>query len=414
MTPEASIADRFDVFLFDLDGVIYLGEEPLPDAVESLDRLCSMGKQVRFLTNDPRSRRETIVGRLRDLGIQVGMDGIVTSVWATARYLRNKGITAVATVGSDGLRAELRGEGLELTDEDPEAVVVGADEHTCYRDIQRATRHIDRGAMFVGTNPDGSFPTPEGPSPGAGAVVRAVETAAGAEPTVIGKPEPPMFEFALEGQPDGTRAVVVGDRAGTDVLGAHRAGLTGILVADDEPEYSSGADFRRPDATISTLAGLFARTASEWESPGYAWPDEVSPGVAAAVLDDAGDVLLIKRADREQWALPTGAVEPCETLVGGVTREVREETGVEVEVRGLSGIYSAPGQQVFTYPSGRAVHFITCCFRCDPVGGELAADRDEATDAAFFGIDGLPSDMLPMQPQWIVDAIAGRDRPAIR
>lgn len=414
MTPEASIADRFDVFLFDLDGVIHVGEDPLPDAVESVNRLRGMGKQVRFLTNDPRPRRRTVAGRLRDLVIDVELDEIVTSGWATARHLRGAGITAVSTVGSAGLRAELRAEGLELTEEDPEAVVVGADERTSYRDIQRAARHICRGATFVGTNPDGSFPTPEGPAPGAGAVVRAVEATAGAEPTVVGKPEPPMFELALEDEPDGARVVVVGDNAETDVLGAHRAGFTGILVADGEPSYPAEADFRRPDATISTLADLFAGTANEWTSPEHPWPDEVSPGVAAAVFDDAGAVLLVKRADWEQWALPTGTVEACERLVDAVTREVREETGLEVEVRGLSGLYSAPEEQVFTYPSRRVVHFITCCFRCDPVGGTLGADRDEAIDAAFFGTDGLPSDMLPMHPKWIADATAERDRPAIR
>lgn len=252
-----TIADRFDVFLIDLDGVVYLGGEPLPGAVEALNRLRGMGKRIRYLTNDPRPRRETVARRLVDLGIRVEAEEIVTSGWATARYLNRRDIAAVSAVGSDGLRDELRARGLRLTEVDPEAVVVGADEQTTYRDIQRAARHVDRGATFVGTNPDGSFPTPDGLAPGAGAIVRAVETAVGVEPTIVGKPEPWMFEMALESLPAGERAVVIGDTAETDVLGAHRAGLTGILVAEDEHEPPTTDDFGRPDGRIGGLADVF-------------------------------------------------------------------------------------------------------------------------------------------------------------
>ncbi len=274
-----TIAERFDVFLIDLDGVVYLGGEPLPGAVESLHRLGRMGKKIRYLTNDPRPRRETIARHLGDLGIRVGTEEIVTSGWATARYLSRRDIATVSAVGSDGLRDELRAQGLRLTEGDPDAVVVGADERTTYRDIRRAVRHIDRGATFVGTNPDGSFPTADGPAPGAGAIVRAVETATGVEPIIVGKPEPRMFEMALEGVPEGERAVVIGDRPDTDVLGAHRAGLTGILVADEEPEPSSTVDFRRPDGRISGLADVFDASVGEWRSPEQPWSERIpSPG----------------------------------------------------------------------------------------------------------------------------------------
>lgn len=252
-----TIADDFDTFLIDLDGVVRLGEEPLPGAVEALNRLRRMEKRIRFLTNDPRPRRETVAHRLRQLGVQVETGEIVTSGWATARYLEREGVAAASVVGSEGLSAELRARGIRLTEEDPDAVVVGADEHTSYRDIQRALRHIVRGARFVGTNPDGSFPTPDGPAPGAGAIVRAVEAATGVEPIIVGKPEPPMFEMALEDVPDDARAVVIGDNPETDVLGAHRAGLPGILIADHEPNDPGTDDSRRPDGCVSGLAHVF-------------------------------------------------------------------------------------------------------------------------------------------------------------
>lgn len=409
-----TIADAFDVFLLDLDGVVRLGGEALPGAVAAVKRLDEMGKEVRVLTNDPRPCRQTVVDQLADLGVHAEVHQVVTSGWATACHLRRTGLATASVVGSDGLRAELRARGIELTEEDPDAVVVGADEGTSYRDIRRATRHIDRGARFVGTNPDGAFPTPAGPAPGAGAIVRAVEEASGTSPTVVGKPEPLMFEMALVATSDADRVVVVGDNVDTDILGAHRAGLTGILVSGGEPACATGADFRRPDASIPTLADLFTRTVEPWRPPGHEWPDRIRPGVAAVVLDSSGNILLVKRADRGQWALPTGTVETCETLTGAVTREVREEAGLEIEVDRLTGVYSAPEEQVFAYPSGAAVHFVTSCFRCRVAGGEVRPDEDEAVDVAFVDPAALPSDLLSMQTRWISDALSTRDRPAVR
>lgn len=407
------IAGQFDSFLLDLDGVVYLGNEALPEAVESVNRLNEMDKDLRFLTNDPRPTRQAIASNLRELGIDAEEDEIVTSGWATARYLAHRDVNTAAVVGSEGLLTELQAEGIEITDINPEAMVVGADEETSYRDIRRATRHIDRGATFVGTNPDGSFPTPDGPAPGAGAIVRAVEAAVGTAPTVVGKPEPLMFEMALDGLADDLDAVVVGDNPATDVLGAHRAGLTGILVADEEPTAVSARDLQQPDLTISTLGALFSDGIDIWESPSYSWPDEIRPGVAAVVVNDA-EVLLLKRADKEQWALPTGTVERCEPVREAIVREVEEETGLQIAVERLTGVYSHPEQQVFSYPSGKAVHFVTTCFLCSVEEGTLEADEDEAVEVEFFDVDDLPSNMLSMQPQWLTDATEKRDATAIR
>ncbi|QCW03602.1 HAD-IIA family hydrolase [Natrinema pallidum] len=408
------IAKRFDVLLLDLDGVVYLGDEPLPDAVDSINRLYELDKEIRFLTNDPRPTRRTIASDLRELGINAQEDEIVTAGWATAKYLAQQGVTTAAVVGSEGLETELQSEGVEVTDSDPEAMVVGADEGTSYRDIRRATRHIDQGAVFVGTNPDGSFPTPDGPAPGAGAVVRAVEAAAGTEPTVVGKPEPLMFEMALNGLGDDVRAVVIGDTPATDVLGAHRAGHTGILVADEEPTAASARDLQVPDLTISTLADLFTEGIETWESPPYSWPDEIRPGVAAVVRNDADEVLLMKRADKRQWALPMGSVERCEPVREAISREVMEETGLHVEVEELAGVYSHPAQQVFSYSSGKTVHFVTNCFRCTIEEGTPEADEEEALEVGFFDVNDLPPDILSMQPQWIADAIDISGSPAVR
>lgn len=408
------IADQFDTFLFDLDGVIYLGDEALPDAVTAVNRLYEQGKQIRFLTNDPRPTRDTIVARLRDLGIKATQSEIITSAWATSAYLHQQGVSSAAGVGSDGLRTELRDAGITITDENPEAVVVGADEQTTYQDIRRAARHIHRGAMFIGTNPDGAFPTPDGPAPGAGAIVRAVEAAVDVSPIIVGKPEPLMFEMALEEVAADQQAVVVGDNPSTDIIGAHRADLTGVLVADDERTAASNRDFQHPDATVATLADLFTEAATKWEPSHYSWPEEIRPGVGAVVLNDADDVLLLKRADRGQWALPTGTVERGEAVEEAIEREMNEETGLQIAVERMTGVYSHPDQQVFSYPAGKTVHFITNCFRCTIEGGTPEADEEEALNVGFFDTDDLPAGILSMHPQWIADALHQSDGPAIR
>lgn len=408
------IADQFDAFFFDLDGVVYLADEALPDAVESIGTLADKGKELRFLTNDPRPTRESIVTNLHRIGIEAEIEQIVTSGWATAKYLSQQHVSPVAIVGSDGLESEIKDQGIEVTNDSPEAVVVGAYEHASYADIRRATRQIDRGAALIGTNPDGSFPSPDGPAPGAGSIVRAVETAANEKATVVGKPEPLMFEMARSGLSRTAQIAVVGDNPSTDILGAHRAGLTGILVATDEPTRASHRDLEYPDQTIATLADLFSVHTERWDAVSYDWPNEVRPGVGAVVLDDEDRVLLVKRSDKETWALPTGNIEKCESVTEAIVREVQEETGLDVTVERLTGIYSNPAQQIFTYPSGESIQYLTCCFACSVDGGSVRADHEETVAVEFCDIHQLPRTMLEMQREWISHAIRNRDSPAVQ
>jgi HAD superfamily hydrolase (TIGR01450 family) len=405
------LAERFDAFLFDLDGVVYLGDEPLPRARESLARLRGEGKEIRFLTNDPRPTREEVPRRLTGMGIEAHVEEVVTSGWATAEHLRKSGTRSAYVVGSPGLKAEIRRAGVEVvTSGRPEIVVVGADERTSYRHIRRAARLISEGATFVATNPDGSFPTPQGPAPAAGAIAAAVEAASGRRPTAVGKPHPAMFDAALGSlDAERERVIMVGDNPETDVLGAHRAGIAAVLVAERVPAFPSERDFRAPDVTIPDLSSLFDPTVEvrRWEKPSFPWPDGVAAGVAAVVFDGSGRVLLGKRADNGLWGLPSGRVEPAETVEEAVIREVREETGLKVRVGRLIGVYSDPATQAFPYPTGEVVQFVTCCFLCEAAGGELRADGHEATDVAFFEANRSPAALLPMHPTWLEDALSG-------
>jgi HAD superfamily hydrolase (TIGR01450 family) len=260
-----TIVDQFDTFLLDLDGVVYLGDAPLPGARRSLQRLRDRRKTLRFLTNDPRPTRRDVAVRLNGYGIDARTEEIVTCGAVTAAYLRENGFESVHVLGSDGLSQEMEQSGLRLAD-DAEVVVVGCNEGICYPDIRRASRLIYRGAEFVATNEDPTFPTPEGPAPATGTILAAVRAASGREPVVVGKPNGAMFEAALEGF-DSETAIMIGDRLDTDIAGARRHGLPGIFVDHDaRPGPTSSENHSeekpRPDLVISSLPDLFEATLS--------------------------------------------------------------------------------------------------------------------------------------------------------
>ena len=143
--------------------------------------------------------------------------------------------------------------------------------------------------------------------------------------------------------------------------------------------------------------------------------DRLHPGVAAVVFDSAREqVLLQKRSDNGMWGLPSGHVEIGETVEEAVIREVKEETGLQVKVVRLVGVYSDPSSQVFSYPTGERVHFITTFFECLPVGGSLSPDMVESRDVKFFHFGNLPANILPMHPRWLHDSLCGQDAAFIR
>ena len=251
-----TIAGRFDAFLLDLDGVVYVGEEPLPNAVKSLVRLREAGKQLRFLTNNPRLTRIQLSRRLTSMGVEAYEEEVVTSGWATAHYLREEGVSSAYVLGSRGLISEILKAGVEVVDRGPcEAVVVGADDLVSYGHIRQATTAIFSGARFIATNADNTFPSPEGPLPGTGAIVAAVQTTTGVEPVVVGKPFSPMFDAALQSVGvERERAVMIGDSPETDIEGARRAGITGVLISEDEERSANDS---AANATVPNLGGLF-------------------------------------------------------------------------------------------------------------------------------------------------------------
>lgn len=253
------LAEQFDAFLFDLDGTLYHGEEIFPHVTDSLLRLRGAGKVIRFVTNDPRPTRAEVTQHLIGMGIKAQQQEVFTSGWATARYLGESGVRSAYVVGSPGLTHEIRQAGVEVVETgQPEVVVVGGDERTGYDHLLKATRFILGGARFIATNPDGSYPTSEGPIPGAGAIVAAIQAASGENPDVIvGKPNPKLFELAMEGlNAKRERIAMIGDNPMTDIKGAFQIGITGILLAKSPPLPKDG-DVPTPDVIVPDLSFLF-------------------------------------------------------------------------------------------------------------------------------------------------------------
>lgn len=142
--------------------------------------------------------------------------------------------------------------------------------------------------------------------------------------------------------------------------------------------------------------------------------DEIRPGVAVIIMDDKNRVLLQKRSDVNLWGIPSGNVELGETIADAAIREVKEESNLDISILKLVGVYSEPSSQVFKYPNGRTIHFITTCFLAKVIGGELRCNSSESLDVGFFPITELPTGLLHMHPKWLEDALANKQRAFIR
>lgn len=257
--------DLYQALFMDMDGVIYLDREPIPDAVEFVNAARAAGKRLLFLTNNSRLSRRQYRDKLSGMGVEVTEEEILTSATATADFIAENYDTegkSAYVIGGWGLEEELGRTGLALLEGEEgrkaDFVVVGWDTELTYGKLRIACLALYGGAVFVGTNADATFPAPDGLWPGAGSILAALEKAAGREALVVGKPNPYMLEMALGRT--GSRAdatLMIGDRLETDVLGGWRAGLdtclvlTGVARREDLEGFSP-----RPDMVVDTLREL--------------------------------------------------------------------------------------------------------------------------------------------------------------
>jgi 4-nitrophenyl phosphatase len=262
--------------IIDMDGVLWHGTQPIPGLTDFFHTLREL--QIRFIlaTNNASLTPEQYVTKLARMDVTVTQDQILTSGIATALYLSehvNPAETRVFVVGEDGATKPLIERGFTLTglyevnnDNDPvkkgaDIVVCGKDETLTWAKLATATLNIRAGAKFIGTNADTTLPTEHGLTHGNGAILAALEVATGVTPTIIGKPEPIIYQQALTllgVDPDET--VAIGDRLETDILGAVRTGirsimvLTGVSTEDDLKEANYQPTWVMPDIRAVTQA----------------------------------------------------------------------------------------------------------------------------------------------------------------
>lgn len=246
--------------IIDMDGVLWHGTQAIPGLVEFFETLNELDIRYILATNNASLTPEQYVTKLANMGVTVTQKQILTSGMATALYLServNPKETRVFVVGEEGATQPLLDLGFTLTglyevdnSDKPEQkgadiVVCGKDETLTWAKLATATLNIRAGASFIGTNADTTLPTEHGVTHGNGAILAALEVATGVAPTIIGKPEPIIYQqaLALLGiSPDET--IALGDRLGTDILGAVRTGIRSIMVLTG---ISSVADLQDSD-----------------------------------------------------------------------------------------------------------------------------------------------------------------------
>ena len=240
---------NFRYVLMDMDGVLYRGNQALPGMIEFFAFLREQQIPFLLLTNNSTNSSKDYSAKLARMNVTVADSEIVTSGQTTAAYLRQVAPegAGVYVVGMQPLRDSLfAGEYAGLfypDDEYPRFVVQGGDFNLVYESVKKACLLIRAGASFIATNADPVFPTEQGLTPGAGSIGALLQVSTGQVPIVIGKPEAPMFQLALEhlgAKPEET--VMIGDNLLTDIEGANRLNIPTILTLSgvtDEAEYET-------------------------------------------------------------------------------------------------------------------------------------------------------------------------------
>jgi HAD superfamily hydrolase (TIGR01450 family) len=258
------LSEAYDLAMLDLDGVVYVGPDAVPGAVESLDAARSAGTSLAYITNNASRTAAEVAAHLRELGLSDIEDAdVVTSAQAVAHLVADalpKG-SAVLLVGGEGLRRPLEERGLRCVTtlgEGPLAVVQGFHPDVSWVQLAEASYAIESGIPWFASNTDLTIPTARGVAPGNGSLVQAIRNATGANPTVAGKPEAALFRETLE-RFGGERPLMVGDRLDTDIDGAIGVDIDTLFVltgVNDLQDVMDAGEGHRPTYISFDLAGL--------------------------------------------------------------------------------------------------------------------------------------------------------------
>ena len=247
------------VLLLDIDGVLYVGDEPIPGAVEAVAELRGMVDDIRLVTNTTSMPRANILGKLNGMGFGISEDELLTPAGMAVRYCRSKGYERVNLMVSKALRHDLEEIHVIGTDEQADAIVMGDLGSMFNADtLNHAFRQLMGGADLITLQHNRYWKKPDGLVLDVGAYAAALEYASGVEPVVVGKPSRDFFEMALaDAGAAAADALMVGDDIEGDVGGGLGAGIDSVLVRTGKYTEAKAAESEvDPTATIDSIAEL--------------------------------------------------------------------------------------------------------------------------------------------------------------
>src|ERR1700761_5666969 len=285
-----TLAEAYDVLLFDLDGVVYIGGTAIPGAPEALQRAQQAGAHVAYVTNNASRTPAAVAALLEGMGAPVTEADVVTSAQAAARLLADRlpPRSKVLVIGATALSLAVRERGLVpvLSAADkPAAVVQGFGPGIEYSRLAEGGIAVRAGALFVATNADSTIPTAHGTAPGNGSLLQVIEHATGTAPVVAGKPEPPLHRESVI-RTGAQHPLVIGDRLDTDIEAAYNAGTDSLLVLTgvDNPRTVTLAPPRHRPTYIAENLDALLEPYPEVATDG----DTVGCGGWTATADEAG------------------------------------------------------------------------------------------------------------------------------
>jgi glycerol 3-phosphatase-2 len=257
--PATLSLSAYDHVLLDLDGVVWVGDAPTPGAQQAITALREAHKGIAFVTNDGRHHDDDFVRKLWRLGFQASREEVVTVGGALQHVLADSEHRTAYVVGSPAVHRHVVDAGLRILNGSDlatraDVVVVAAHDDFGYGELRGAIQAVLRGAALVCAGRDKTFPMPDGPWPGAGPIVAAIESATGVAAESVGKPEPQLFLTALDRLGPG-RAIVVGDRLDADGDGARAAGIDCAIVLTGA---TSAAEAHAADPPPTRIAASLA------------------------------------------------------------------------------------------------------------------------------------------------------------
>jgi 4-nitrophenyl phosphatase/NagD protein len=242
-----------------MDGTIFLGDQLLPGAREFIQLISERKTQYYFLTNNSSRSRVDYAAKLHSMGLEVSAERILTSGEAAASTLASRGESSrIYLVGTPSLQREFLDHGFELSEEDPDTVVLGFDTSLTYEKLSRLCSLVHEGTPYIATHPDLNCPTADGSIPDIGATIAFVEVSTGRAPDeIIGKPFQPMLEGILTRTGlSPSQICMVGDRLYTDIaMGQHGLRTVLVLSGETQPEDLAESPYK-PDLVVKSIGEL--------------------------------------------------------------------------------------------------------------------------------------------------------------